>query len=189
MSTEFRHALQSHPAVPAPTGLAVIVAGRSTSSRLELEYRFEGAAAREVEVAAPAERPTRRDELWRHTCGEIFLAAATRAEYFEFNFSPSGDWAAYSFTAERSGRRDHHWSGPPPEVRWHAARYALQVVLPRAAIGAELTQASYTAVVSRAAGAGANSFWALQHLRSTPDFHARESFVADFAWPTGEGHA
>lgn len=189
MSAEFRSALLPHPAVPTPVGLAVVVAGRTTNAQLELEYHFEGAAAPDVSIAARAERPTRRDELWQHTCGEVFLADAARPEYLEFNFSPSGDWAAYSFTGLRSGRRDHHWQGPAPVVRWHVARHVLQVALPWQAIESAGTlgasyAAAYTAVVANIDGT--RSFWALQHVRPTPDFHARASFVAQISRPVGE---
>lgn len=187
MSQGFRFTLQSHPAAPAPAEFAVVVTGRATASHLELEYRFEGAAAAEVRAATRAGRPTRRDELWQYTCGEIFFAAVTRPEYLEFNFSPSGDWAAYSFTAERSGRRDHRWQGDAPLVRWDAVRHLLQVALPRAAIVIDAEQAlqvACTAVVEHADSS--RSFWALQHGQPKPDFHARAGFVARISLSTYE---
>ena len=53
-------------------------------------------------VPAPAP-PVRTDGLWRHTCFEAFIAPAGSSEYWEYNFSPSGAWAAYHFTAYRTG--------------------------------------------------------------------------------------
>jgi hypothetical protein len=54
-------------------------------------------------VPAPAE-PGRADELWRSTCFELFVAGEGAA-YREYNFSPSGQWAAYEFDDYRSGMR------------------------------------------------------------------------------------
>jgi hypothetical protein len=55
-------------------------------------------------LPAPAE-PTRADELWKHTCCELFLLNPADGSYLEFNFSPSGRWAAYHFDAYREGMR------------------------------------------------------------------------------------
>src|SRR3979490_1310679 len=41
--------------------------------------------------------------LWQHTCFEAFLAAPGVAGYYEFNFTPTLDWAAYQFTDYRDG--------------------------------------------------------------------------------------
>ena len=41
--------------------------------------------------------------LWRHTCFEAFIKAPGRTSYHEFNFAPSGQWAAYRFDAYREG--------------------------------------------------------------------------------------
>ena len=56
-------------------------------------------------LPAPAE-PTRADELWKHTCCELFLLNPADNSYLEFNFSPSGQWAAYRFDSYRAGMRN-----------------------------------------------------------------------------------
>lgn len=45
----------------------------------------------------------RRDNLWQSTCFECFLKEPGESSYIEWNFSPSGDWAAYDFESEREG--------------------------------------------------------------------------------------
>lgn len=47
----------------------------------------------------------RTDELWRTTCFELFLRRPGQEGYLEFNFAPSGQWAAYGFDGyrQRSG--------------------------------------------------------------------------------------
>ena len=57
----------------------------------------------QVRLPEAAAAGARTDELWRHTCFEAFIAAGDAGPYFEFNFSPSGDWAAYRFSAYRAG--------------------------------------------------------------------------------------
>jgi hypothetical protein len=71
-------------------------ASRTTEGGLALAYSIEGEMAR-VSVAAP--RPARIGyKLWRHTCCEVFVGAPGAERYYEFNFSPSGEWAAYAFS-------------------------------------------------------------------------------------------
>lgn len=52
------------------------------------------------------EAPRRMDELWKTTCFELFLRNSKTGAYLEFNLSPSGHWAAYSFDGYREGMRD-----------------------------------------------------------------------------------
>lgn len=51
----------------------------------------------------PAAPRARVDGLWRHTCFELFLRPVGSDAYWEFNFSPSGEWAAYRFDRYRDG--------------------------------------------------------------------------------------
>ena len=52
----------------------------------------------------PAVAPERADGLWRTTCFELFVTA-DGGSYREYNFSPSGAWAAYEFDGYRVGMR------------------------------------------------------------------------------------
>lgn len=47
--------------------------------------------------------PARADGLWQRTCFELFLRRVGEEGYCEFNFSPSGEWAAYRFDSYREG--------------------------------------------------------------------------------------
>src|SRR5262245_28224810 len=53
----------------------------------------------------PPRPPLRTDCLWQHTCFEAFVSIKGKTEYYEFNFAPSGDWAAYRFQRYRDGTR------------------------------------------------------------------------------------
>jgi len=68
---------------------------------LACRYTLSGDMAR---LRVPQTRAGRRaDGLWRQTCFEAFVSAADTAGYYEFNFSPALDWAAYRFTDYRTG--------------------------------------------------------------------------------------
>ena len=61
------------------------------------------------------------DELWQHTCFEAFVRASSGSEYYEFNFSPSTQWAVYRFTDYRNGMCvAAEVSTPPIDVRLDA---------------------------------------------------------------------
>ena len=188
MNATFRHALVAHPSRPAPAGCALSVAGRWSSESLVLEYEILCGPDAWLDDPAPNVAPMRRDELWRHTCCEAFVAYADGPGYHEFNFSPTGDWAAYDFAAERTGRVDHAWLGPDPVVRSMAGDAPIRrllVTLPRAALERVAERgplrAAYTAVLAwRGVG---STFWALHHPRPAPDFHARDGFVATLEVP------
>src|SRR6202007_955064 len=99
-----RQALRLHPdsVCAAAIGVEVEVA-RPRAGHLLLRYIVTGTtgALRLPPTAAPA----RADELWRHTCFEAFVRVASDAEYYEFNFAPSTQWAAYHFSGYRAGLR------------------------------------------------------------------------------------
>lgn len=135
-------------------------------------------------VGAPAERflipeseePTRKDELWMTTCFEAFLRAEGEAGYREWNFSPSGDWAAYSFTGRREGMANPE-VGAPPYIRmednltWWTVGATISVEADKS------WNLSLSAVIEEKDGT--KSYWALHHpLADEPDFHHPDCFVA-----------
>ncbi len=49
----------------------------------------------------PLTNKGRGNELWKETCFEFFLAKKWSKKYFEFNFSPRGNWNAYTLSSYR----------------------------------------------------------------------------------------
>jgi hypothetical protein len=54
-------------------------------------------------LESPFQRTLSRRQVMGHTCFEAFVAPAGINGYYEFNFSPSTDWAVYRFSAYRRG--------------------------------------------------------------------------------------
>src|ERR1700730_5298108 len=94
--------LACHPDTPSEAARAVVAQIRRTQGgTLTLTYLIDGDLAR-VKIPAHAS-PRPEEQLWRHTCCEIFVACHGQAAYHEFNFAPSAAWAAYAFTRYREG--------------------------------------------------------------------------------------
>lgn len=148
---------------------------------LQLVYYWRnGSAAAILQARSP--NPQRRDELWRSTCAEIFVALDgepyTGGPYLEFNFSPTGDWAAYRFDATRTGMRPHVWQGdeaPRVSLTDSSGGFTMEVLLPLAALRAGSHRVAYASVIETSAGL---SYWALRHPTDRPDFHHPQSFAA-----------
>lgn len=166
--------LYCHPATPNDSiqSLTVTIA-QSPEDGLTLRYRLAGDLAR---ISIPAPRPPGAgDGLWRHTCFEAFGAAETSA-YHEFNFSPSGQWAAYAFGDYRTPAA---WTiAAPPVIEVSQSSHQL-LLTARIAPGDLPTgkglQLGLTAVVESIDGS--LSYWALHHPGERPDFHHRAGFV------------
>jgi hypothetical protein len=78
-----------------------VVVGETKSGNLMLTFCLVGDISG---LSIPESRSPRRvDNLWRHTCFEAFVMEGEGPEYREFNFSPSGEWAAYAFRGYRNG--------------------------------------------------------------------------------------
>ena len=165
--------LVRHPDTPCAAVRAIdVVVGRGPDGLL-LRYTVTGALA--ALRIPPAVMPGRADRLWEHTCLEVF-AGADDGSYREFNFSPSGAWAAYGFDRyrERSG-----WTCPVDlraEVERADDRLELAVLLPASVlpVGGRSTLA-LSAVIESADGS--RSYWALRHPAGRPDFHHRDGFA------------
>ena len=132
----------------------------------------------------PATEGGRSDGLWRHTCFEAFLHASQGATYYELNFSPSRQWAAYRFSSYRQGMSmADEISALPVETYSEPDRYTLQTSLNldrfvslsrdgvwRLALSALIEDTS-----------GRMSYWALAHPSGKPDFHHADCFVYEFS--------
>lgn len=179
-----RHRLLPHPLAErgALQGLVqdLDVGVARPEELLLLSYRLAGDLAA---LRLPEPRPpSRTDGLWRHTCFEAFIGRAGSGEYWEYNFSPSGAWAAYHFGAYRAGMAPL-MKGAPPQIRLESAedQITLHVVvdlswLLRSPVGVGLRLGLSAVVEDRAQML---SYWALKHPAGKPDFHHADGFVID----------
>jgi hypothetical protein len=121
--------------------------------------------------------PVRTDELWRNTCFELFLRAADRNDYYEFNFAPSLQWAAYRFDGCRRGMRELEIQPPRIAIRQDGTSLELQAVLALdgAADSEEDWNLALSAVIEETTGN--ISYWALVHSPGKPDFHHTHAFA------------
>jgi hypothetical protein len=160
-------ALERHPATPcaALRGITVRVARKAET--LHLKYLLQGEIAR---LRIPAARTA--DPLWRHTCCELFVARPGGG-YREYNFSPSGEWAAYEFDGYRKGGRTVEAS-PEIVVRREPSSLELKV-----SVAEKAGRIGLSAVIEEEDGA--ISYWALRHAPGKPDFHRPEAFALELA--------
>jgi hypothetical protein len=177
-----RQSLRRHPdSLCCAAAHVEVEVARPNADRLALTYLVTGDLS-DIRMP-PVMASERRDELWRHTCFEAFVRASSGAEYYEFNFSPSTQWAAYRFSSYRSGMRAAEISAPPIETLSGPDRYILQASLelnrlselPRNA----LWHFGLSALIEDTSGR--MSYWALAHPPGKPDFHHAHCFAHEFS--------
>ncbi|RZJ36332.1 MAG: DOMON-like domain-containing protein [Brevundimonas sp.] len=153
----------------------------SQGGRLTLSIFLEGDADKvrlpSRQEAGPA------DDLWMHTCLELFVKAGDGG-YYEFNFSPSGRWAAYRFKGYRDGMAKvlparitgFGYRAEPGLIGGH-----VELDL-EGLVGIDL-EAPLTVGVSAVIedSDGRKTYWALAHPPGKPDFHHSSAFAGEIA--------
>jgi hypothetical protein len=154
---------------------------RPRADRLVLSYVVTGKIS-DVRMP-PANTAARTDGLWQHTCFEAFVRASSGPTYYEFNFSPSTQWAAYRFDSYRSGMVAAEIGAPAIEVRTNSDRTALQAALELNHLPDLSREASWRLGLSALIEdqAGGMSYWALAHPPGKPDFHHADGFALEFS--------
>jgi len=161
---------------------------RHPGGGLAFFYQISGDMVR-LRIPTPQTR-SRSDPLWEHTCCEAFVALAGETAYREFNFSPSGQWAAYAFFDYRR-LQENSPARTAPQISATLTDGRLQLfatlaadLLPPGAATAGLQIGLSAVIESSDTVAGARSYWALRHAAGPADFHRRDTFV--LALPPGE---
>lgn len=132
----------------------------------------------------PAAAGARSDGLWQHTCFEAFVRVSPDAGYFEFNFAPSTEWAAYRFSGYRSGMRAADGiNAPLIELQSGPSFCILRAALNLRGLPDLARQTSWQLGLSALIEdtAGRTSYWALAHPQGKPDFHHADCFALDFS--------
>lgn len=175
---------------PDPNIPNIVITGSIVLQKnlLRLHYSLTG-KIEEVALPSLSLDPRRKDELWKTTCFEFFLARRDQAEYWEFNLSPSGDWNVYHMDAYRrvGFREETLIPGLQLDVRKDTTALSLKTVVDvnfvlKSGLSSQIFEAGISAVIQMKNGH--ETYWALTHPAPLVDFHTRESFTLALAGQT-----
>jgi hypothetical protein len=152
---------------------------RRQDGAIAITYALEGQISRLCLPARSA--PSRVHGLWQHTCFEAFISVEAAPEYYEFNFAPSGEWAAYAFQSYRESGPMLQASDPQITVRTSTDHFELDALICGEFLSALPMDArvllGLSAVIEE--DDGVVSYWALQHPPGAPDFHHASAFALE----------
>lgn len=159
--------------------------GREYPDVLYVMFKLQGDLNRIRSVSSSGPRE-RLDNLWKTTCFECFVSEAGKSQYSEFNFSPRGGWAAYSFAAYREGMKILNTPIRPygtDEIIDSSMFLGRHLVLPseiepRRSLS---WQIGLSAVIEESDGN--ISYWSLAHPPGQPDFHHPDCFTLELPPP------
>jgi hypothetical protein len=158
----------------------VAKAAAHASPVMRVEFEVED-PEQSIVWPAHSKTPTRRDELWKHTCMELFFGIDRGNNYCEVNISPGGDWAFYCFDRYRERAS---FAGEPAApksitVTGDSGRrtigFEIDVRRVHDLIGHPPWRWQPTAVLESVAG---RSYWAPSHPSQQADFHRLEHLPA-----------
>jgi hypothetical protein len=101
--------------------------------------------------------------------------------YREFNFAPSGQWAAYAFKDYRDGLPLSPDSNPQIQMRGIGNRLEVDALIRRECLPPIQKNTRLLLGLSAVIEEEGNifSYWALRHPSTRPDFHHPDSFVLE----------
>ena len=162
--------LHPHPATPPKNIRGIQI---YTDARV-ISFYIDGPPPR-----IPPDAPrVRSDGLWKTTCFEMFIKSASGPNYYEFNFSPSGQWAAYAFDSYRTGMHNLPLATAPII---EPIEDGIRVTVEVPPLSSRELLLNIAAVIEETDGT--KSYWALAHPPGKPDFHHPTCFAATLPAP------
>lgn len=144
---------------------------------VNIDYRLSGATER-VKYGPVHASPSRKNELWRTTCFELFIKTPDGPEYWEYNLGPSGDWNVYRFTGYRSALQQEPLvasiSIETEIAQTRLVSLQATLALPPRLVGQKLAIGISSVIEDTAGGL---HYFALRHGGLKPDFHDPAGFV------------
>ncbi len=180
---------QSFSLIPSPgpniPNIAITGTIARQNSVLTLHYSLTG-DMKKIFLPSRSAHPCRKDELWKRTCFEFFLAVKDQPQYWEFNLSPSGDWNVYRMDAYRriGFREETSIQRLQFEVEKSERLFTLEAAIDLSPIPhmEQDLEIGVTTIIQTQDGN--ETYWALVHPAPQADFHKRESFTLALAGRT-----
>ncbi|PAX60548.1 DOMON-like domain-containing protein [Brunnivagina elsteri] len=173
--------LKPFPATETQSDIKITGKIARNENLLLISYALTGNIS-EVEILTPSDNPTRKNELWEHTCFEFFIGIKNSPRYWEFNLSPTSDWNIYRFDGYRQGMQEETaFSTLPFSISQSSdcLAIALDFDLSKIIPNEEIVDVAIASVIQ--SKNSQISYWALTHCAGEADFHQRGSFVLDFS--------
>jgi hypothetical protein len=145
---------------------------------LEVHYALQGDLT-QVLFPDAIDMPGRKFALWEATCLEFFVAIVGRADYWEFNLAPNGNWQVFHLNDYREGLKDEAAINYLPfGVKRDEQELQLDLSIDLTCLFPPDTklEMAVTAVI-QASSSEEYSYWSLQHGGEMADFHRRADFV------------
>jgi len=165
---------------PAPNIPEITITGNISrqSGVLRLHYTLAG-SIKEVFLPPPSTHPNRKDELWKTTCFEFFLAIKDQPQYWEFNMSPSDDWNVYCMDAYRGigFREESSIQQLPFDFKTGYNGCSLNISVNLHPIIQPQQNINIGVATILQTKDGNITYWALLHPAPQADFHFKESFI------------
>ena len=167
---------------PAVPGLTIKGGLVRQNNLLGIHYALHG-KMEDFLLPTLSVNPRRKEELWKATCFEFFLAVKDLPQYWEFNLSPSRDWNVYRMDAYRriGFRAETSIRQLQIDVRKHKNGFLLNATVdlnPIIKVEQILEVGVATIIQTKE---GSETYWALVHPAPVADFHLRESFILAMA--------
>ncbi|MCK6604699.1 MAG: hypothetical protein HUU43_13790 [Ignavibacteriaceae bacterium] len=146
------------------------------SGTIEINYFLRGETDK-VLLPQSAAEPQRKMNLWDKTCFEFFMAPSDMPHYWEFNFSPSGDWNCFRLENYRKDASFPEIEVPVMHLETRQGLIFFQALLniPEITESAESWDIQIPAVIQLQDKS--LRFWSNSHFCDEPDFHSRKNFI------------
>ncbi|WP_455200022.1 DOMON-like domain-containing protein [Kaarinaea lacus] len=159
--------------------LSITVSGKVILDKnlIQISYQLQG-NVNEINLPQHSERASRKDKLWESTCFELFITKTGISDYWEYNLSPSKDWAVFRFTDYRENKTDELTiSNIVIDTRIdNGTLFELNSSLPLPdTLAGHRIRVGISAVIQD--NSNDIHYYALDHHKQQPDFHDRKSFT------------
>lgn len=146
-------------------------------NKLNIQYLLLGNLSAII-IPQSVASPTRKYDLWEHTCFEFFLGLKDTTKYWEFNLASSGNWNVFYFLNYRQAIAEEiAFTSLPFTVLQQNDSWQLnlEVDLNTIISTEQDLDVGITTVLENQNHQ--LSYWALNHPTREADFHDRNSFI------------